>query len=197
MEIVPLIKMHKRKILSDEPLNEKDIIEKIGENSLLYILDVDGIEKDKPNLCTFQKLSKKFDLWLDFGPRNLGDVVDAFMAGATRVTIRRDFCKQIKVNSIREITENEIYAHINLESEKKIVENALFYNDVDGLVNFNEKGKLELEYTYGNLLKNQSSKNKVYTHEQDPLNIHFWKKYNIESFLVDIKSIKEFGKNGI
>jgi len=197
MEIVPLIKMHKRKILSDAPLSEENIIEKIDENHLLYILDIDGIEKDKPNLCTFQKLSKKYDLWLDSGPRNLGDVVDAFMAGATRITIRRELCRQIEVNSIREITENEIYAYISLESEKKLMDDALFYNDVDGLVNFNEKGKLELEYNYGTLLKNQSSKNKVYTYEQSPLNIHFWKKYNIENFLVDIKSVKEFEKNDI
>ena len=125
MEQVPLIKIHKRQILPDTPLNEEEILEKIGENSLLYILDIDGIEKDKPNLCTFQKLSKNFDLWLDFGPRNLGDIVDGFMAGATRITIRREFCRQIDVDSIREITENKIYANINLESKQKIVDDEL------------------------------------------------------------------------
>ena len=90
MELVPLIKTHKRQIVSDRALTEENILEKIGENGLLYVLDIDGIKKDKPNYCIYQKLSKSFDLWIDCGPRNLEDVVDSFMAGATRTPTTPD-----------------------------------------------------------------------------------------------------------
>jgi len=197
MELVPLIKTHKRKIVSDTPLTEENILEKIAENSLLYVLDIDGIEKDKPNYCTYQKLSKSFDLWIDSGPRTLGDVVDAFMAGATRITIRREFCRQLDINSIREITENKIFTSLNLDSEQKKIDDDLFIQESDGLVNFNDKKKVELEHKYSDFLKYQSSKNKVYSYESDPYNISFWKNYDIDSLLVDIQSVKEFEKYGI
>jgi len=197
MELIPLIKTYKKEIISDIPLTEENILEKIGENRLLYILDIDGIERDKPNYCNYQKLSKSFDLWIDCGPRNLGDVVDAFMAGATRITIRREFYGQLDINSIREITENKIYTHLNLESERKKVDDDLFFQVSDGLVTFNDKEKIELEYKYSDFLKYQSSKNKVFSYEYDPLNVSFWKDYNIDNLLVDIQLIKEFEKYGI
>lgn len=197
MELIPLIKTHKRKIVSDTPLTEENILEKIAENSLLYILDIDGIEKDRPNYCIYQKLSKSFDLWIDCGPRNLGDVVDAFMAGATRITIRREFCRQLDINSIREITENKIYTHLNLESKRKKFDDELFFQESDGLVTFNDKEKIELDYKYSSFLKYQSSKNKVFSYESSPINISFWKNYNIDNLLVDIQLIKEFEEYGI
>jgi len=197
MELVPLIKTHKRQIVSDTPLTEENILEKIGENGLLYVLDIDGIKKDKPNYCIYQKLSKSFDLWIDCGPRNLGDVVDAFMAGATRITIRREFCGQLNFNSIREITENKIYTHLNLESERKKNDDELFFQESDGLVTFNDKEKIELDYKYSSFLKYQSSKNKVFSYESDPFNISFWKNYNIDNLLVDMQLIKEFEKYDI
>ena len=56
MEIIPLIRMEKRKIL-DDALSD-NVLEQIDEEQIIYILDMDGIEKDKPNLCTYQRLSK-------------------------------------------------------------------------------------------------------------------------------------------
>ena len=89
MEIIPLIRMEKRKIL-DDALSD-NVLEQIDEEQIIYILDMDGIEKDKPNLCIYQRLSKSHDLRIDNGPRNLGDVVDATMAGATDITLRKTY----------------------------------------------------------------------------------------------------------
>ena len=52
MKIIPLIRMEKRKIL-DDALSD-NVLEQIEEEQIIYILDMDGIEKDKPNLCTYQ-----------------------------------------------------------------------------------------------------------------------------------------------
>lgn len=194
MEIIPLIKLKKRKIIDEDESSSDNIFEQIDEEQLLYILDLDGIEKDKPNLCTYQKLSKSYELWIDNGPRNLGDVVDAFMAGATRITIRKDLCLQLDIPSIREITENKIYININLEDQKTQVSEDMFYHEIDGLVNFNNREKIRLDFRYSELLKQFSIKNKIYSYESDPLNVSYWKNYGMEGLLVEIKKLQEFKK---
>ncbi len=78
------------------------------------MIDLDGIEKDESNLDIYQKLSKKYQLWIDAAPRTLGDVVDVFMAGAKNITLRKTFYPQVNLESIREITENKIYANIEI-----------------------------------------------------------------------------------
>jgi len=194
MEIIPLIKLNKRKIIDEDESSSDNIFEQIDEEQLLYILDLDGIEKDKPNLCTYQKLSKSYELWIDNGPRNLGDVVDAFMAGATRITIRKDLCLQLDIPSIREITENKIYININLEDQKTHVSEDMFYHEIDGLVNFNDREKIRLDFRYSEFLKRFSIKNKIYSYESDPLNVSYWKNYGVEGLLVEIKKLQEFKK---
>ena len=194
MEIIPLIKLKKRKIIDEDESSSDNIFEQIDEEQLLYILDLDGIEKDKPNLCTYQKLSKSYELWIDNGPRNLGDVVDAFMAGATRITIRKDLCLQLDIPSIREITENKIYININLEDQKTQVSEDMFYHEIDGLVNFNNREKIRLDFRYSEFLKQFSIKNKIYSYESDPLTVSYWKNYGVEGLLVEIKKLQEFKK---
>ena len=86
MEIIPVITMEKREISKKQSKFLKKYLDERARQKPLYILDLFGINKDKPNLCTYQKLSKDFELWIDSGPRNLGDVVDIFMAGANAVS---------------------------------------------------------------------------------------------------------------
>ena len=81
MELIPLIKLKKRKVIGFNKSDLKDILKDIKDDEKIYILDFDGIERDKPNFCTFQRISGSYELWVDFGPRNLGDVVDAVMYG--------------------------------------------------------------------------------------------------------------------
>jgi hypothetical protein len=197
METIPLIKLKKRKIIDEEESSSPNILEQINDDQLIYILDYDGIEKDKPNLCTYQKLSKTYELWVDFGPRNLGDIVDAFMAGATRITIRRDLCLQLDIPSIREITENKIYLNINLENQKTHISEDMFYHNIDGMVNFNNREKIRSDFRYSDFLKKFSTKNKIYSHESDPLNVSYWKNYSVEGLLVDIKKIREFKNHAL
>src|SRR4030042_4855506 len=106
MQIIPLIEINNKKIQNSERL------EKLTEDDLLYVIDLDGLEKDKSNLDIYQKLSKKYQLWIDAAPRKLGDVVDIFMAGATNITLRKTFYPQVNIERIREVTENKIYENI-------------------------------------------------------------------------------------
>ncbi|KYK29779.1 hypothetical protein AYK20_00150 [Thermoplasmatales archaeon SG8-52-1] len=195
MENIPLIKLKKRKVLGHNNSSFKNILEKFNENEKIYILDFDGIEKNKPNLCTFQRLSHSYNLWVDFAPRNLGDVVDAVMAGATAITLRKPHWPNIEITDIKDITENEIYTNIDFEYKGKYDFREAYKHQIDGFVNFYTKEKIESNFQDSDYLKTIGMKNKIYTYESDIKNISYWKGFNIKGVLVDFDKIKEF-KNG-
>jgi hypothetical protein len=187
--------MKNRKIYLEKgknPIGFKEFLNIIDDEQKIYIFDIDGIEKDKPNLCTYQRLSPSYDLWVDFGPRNLGDVVDSFMAGATTITIRNRLCPQLTVSSIREISENKVYANIDFESKNLLNIDDLIFFDSDGLVNFNSRNKIEQDFKYSDYLNSLKMKNKVYTYDSNPENLSFWERFGVEDLLVDINKIEEF-----
>jgi len=192
MEIIPLIRLKEEKTL-DETLSSIDnLLKQIDENKTIYILDIDGIEKNEPNLSIYQRISNSHDLWIDSGPYNIGDVVDTFMAGATRATIRKELYPKIKISEIREITENEIYTLIDIENQKTRSQEDVFYHESDGMVSFDSREKVEHDQRYSYILKQYSSKNKLYCYESDIANISFWKNYNVAGLLVDVDKQKEF-----
>ena len=191
MEIIPLISMKNRKILEEGP-NFKQKLEEIGENNIIYILDIEGIETDRPNLCTFQKMSKDYEIWVDNGPRNLGDVVDVFMAGASRITLRKHLYPQVDISRIREISENQVFANIEFEEADDS-----FNLGIDGFVNFNSRENVENDFKYNTFLKQYSSKNKVYSYESNLENVNYWKALGVEGLLVKINKLEEFKKYDI
>ena len=187
MEVVPLITMKDRKILN---LQEK--LDKINQEQILYIYDLDGIEKDKPNLCTIQRLSKTREIWIDSGPRNLGDIVDVFFAGANAITIRKRLFPKIDISKIREISENKVFADIDFEQN----DNNFFYNEFDGLINFTIREQFEKNFKYGELIKHHATKNNaVFTYDSNLENVKYWKYFGITNFLVDLDNFEEFKKN--
>jgi len=165
----------------------KEFLKNFETEKKIYILDIDGIEKDKPNLCTYQRLSNKYDLWVDFGPRNIGDIVDATMAGATNITLRKHLSPQLNIQDIRDLSENKIYYNIDFDEE-------LSYYEVDGLVNFNKKEEIESDFKHSDLFKRSILKKKTYCYDSEPKNWPYWKRYGIENFLIDIDRIKEVQK---
>jgi len=188
MELIPLIFIKNRKIYLEKNsdfISLKDFLQLTNEKKRLYILDLDGIEKDKPNLCTFQRLSSYYDLWVDFGPRDLGDFVDATMTGVTDLTIRKKLCPQLNITDIKELIENKIYSNIDFSEE-------ISFENLDGIVNFNSRDDLENNYKYGGYLKIAGQNNKIYTYEKELKNSSYWKSINVEGFLVDFNKIKEF-----
>jgi len=188
MDIIPLINLQNGKII-------EDFSEKIDEFKKIYVLDLDGIEKDKPNFDIYQKLCVSVDLWVDNGPRNLGDVLDTLMAGATDITIRKNLCPKLKISDIRDVSENKIYANIDFKSLNNFNNDELFH-DVDGLVNLVDKNKIELNPDYSKYLNKIKLGKKIYSYETSPKNLSFWKEFGAEGLLVDIGKFKEF-KDGI
>jgi hypothetical protein len=188
MEIIPLMTMKDRKIL-----DTKEKLEQLNEEQILYIYDLDGIEKDKPNLCTFQRLSKTREIWVDTGPRNLGDIVDALFSGANVITIRKHMFPKIDISKIREISENKVFAAIDIDQKTT----DFVFNDFEGLINFTNREKIEQDFKYGDLLKQHTNKNiVVFTYDSDIGNVNYWKLFGINKFLVDLDKFEEF-KNAL
>ena len=196
MELIPLIKLKKRKVIGFNKSDLKDILKDIKDDEKIYILDFDGIERDKPNFCTFQRISGSYELWVDFGPRNLGDVVDAVMAGASSITLRKPLWSNIEASDIKDITENKIFTNIDLAYRGKYDFKEMYKPQIDGFVNFNTREEIDSSFQNSDYFKTLCMKKKIYTYETNIKNISYWKGYRISGVLIDIDKFKEF-KNGV
>lgn len=189
MDIIPLTTIVNKKI------QNLKLLEKLKEDELLYVIDQDGIEKDKSNFDIYQKLSKKYQLWIDNSPRRLGDVVDAFMTGVIKITLRKIVHSYIKIESIREISDNKIYASIEDNNQFN------FFNDYllksfDGIIIFYKRDELEKDFKKEEAMKNILTKYNTFIYENNKKNIGYWSKFNPSSFIVEISKYWEFKKNG-
>lgn len=197
MEIIPLI-YFKHRIIHIENnegnISLDDFINIISSDQKIYILDLDGIKKDKPNLCSFPKLSENHEIWVDSRPVDFGDIVDSFMAGANAITIRKNLWEKLDIGRIREITENKIYAEVDLTDQSNGRIDLPIYTEVDGLVIFNNKDQVESNYKCGSHLRELSSRYKTYVYETNPDNIYYWEKQGVKGLLVDMKKVEVFKK---
>ena len=202
MEIIPLIHMKDRKphLEGKEcPSLLAETLEQLDEGSSIYFLDADGIEKDKPNLCTYQRLPSRQNMWIDAGPRVLGDVVDVVMAGATTIIVRQNLWPKLDIERIKEFTENEIYTGVDLKTQAKNLNNVLLPSGIDGVVLLNNREEIEKDFKIADFVKNLISKSgqrKLYVYDSNLENVTYWEKRGAVGLLVDINKIEEFKKHG-
>jgi uncharacterized protein related to proFAR isomerase len=194
MKIIPLIHLKKRRIIEEKlsgNSNFKDLLESAKEDQL-YVLDYDGIDKNKPNLCIYQKLSKNHKIWVDSGSRILGDIVDTVIAGAIAITIRNNFWHDIDTLRIKEVTENKIYSTLNFN--KNIYKNVSpsYIQGVDGIVIFDIKNNIERDFKYSGFIKDICNTYETYAYEINEKNANYWMKLGVTGLLVDIEHLKEF-----
>ena len=188
MELIPLVSLKKNKIWSGnapEPITPNDLIQNIKTDSPVYFLDHDGILNDKPNLCLYQKIGSKITLWVDSGPRELGDIVDTVMAGAQRITIRPSLCTPNTFQNAQEITEQKLFIHHDE------ITSPLPFSNSDGIVLFNNslfKNNFKLEST----LKTLSLKTPLYIYDSNWKNHSRWQKFGITGIIIDLIQYSEY-----
>lgn len=196
MEIIPLIRLKKRKILGKDGniLSLEELKNLVNKDENIYLYDLDGLEKDKPNLCLYQKISQFQKMWIDSGPRNLGDVVDEVMAGATSITLRKKMWPDVHVSSIKEITENKIFIEIDAAAKEIFSFNFSLLSEVDGFVSFITKNQIERDFKLSGLLKDICIKHRIYAYESDLDNVLYWKTMGVSGLIMDIDKTKEASK---
>jgi len=117
------------------------------------------------------------------------------MAGAINITVRNNLWHELDFSSIKEITENKIYAGVDLKNQDGHNTEMFPFCDFDGLVIFDGENRVEKDFKYGSLLKNVCLNHEVYAYERESKNIKYWKNLGVTGLLVDISRIKEFKKN--
>ncbi len=194
MEIIPLINLKKGKMVEPKYLENvslNELLERFKDDKL-YILDHDGIEKNKPNLCLYQKLSKHHELWVDAGPQVLGDVVDSVIAGANSITIRKNLWQDTDISGIKEISENKIYGEVTLERYSISGTITSLVYDVDGLVVFDKKNQIEGDFKSAERLKDICKRYETYAYGLKKKNAAYWEKLGVTGLLIDIERAEEF-----
>ena len=198
MDLVPLIHIKHRKIL-ESPRSDLASYQTMLEpykDSVIYLLDLDGTEKNRPNLDVYQRLAGIYTRWVDAGPRRLGDVVDILMAGATRVTIRSDRWDIMDLTILRDITENPLYLSVTLPTHDSL-RGALPLNQADGLVSFSTKQEFDSDFKQQSYLKEICRKQNLYVYETQAQQSSYWKQIGVAGLLVDINKIEEFKRYGL
>ena len=194
MKIIPLIYFQKRKIYAEKDrdvLSLKDLLTYIDKGAEVYVYDKDGVEKDKPNLCTYPKLSEHCKIWVDCGPRTLGDVVDVVMAGATSITLRKNLWPNIDVSNIREITESNIYEMLGPQNHTDQISSFSLSPDVDGFVISSGKDKFKRDFIYAEAIKNICKRFNATVIESDETFFPYWKNIGATTLLIELNTWKK------
>lgn len=59
----------------------------IADHGRLYVIDLDGIDRDSPQLDYLQEMSRDGELWVDAGVRTADQAIDILVAGASRAVL--------------------------------------------------------------------------------------------------------------
>lgn len=194
MEIINYIYLTKGKIYlsnaCEYPVEINKFISDYGKDTNLYILDYDGITKNKPNINIYQRLSSFSDLWIDGGPRSTGDVIDFVMAGANKITIRKDLSDSIDIAHLRELSESKFYLAIkeNLLKEYDKLSNIGMF---DGIVVLLNEKRRDIDFISISYLKNFASKNEIYLFNSGFRPKSHWEKMGISGLFSPVSQKKE------
>lgn len=201
MKLLPAIHLYKKEIHDKRtgkviPLNT--LFDIIPSDEKVYVYDQDGIEKDKPNLYLYQKLSERYDLWIDSSPRVLGDVVDMLMAGATALTIRQDAWKNIDISSIKEITENDVFLYADCSSTSSVKPPTTSIGHETGVVLFINESDTRIDFCATSYLAKVEKRGcKLYVYDLAFEHIKYWKHKQIMGLITELPHWQKVKKNGL
>ncbi|MEA2054415.1 MAG: hypothetical protein U9O96_04780 [Candidatus Thermoplasmatota archaeon] len=142
MEKIPLVYIERGKIA--EGRKRFNAVEKLRELKKeykeVYVIDMDGIKKNKSNLDVYKKVSQKPFLWIDSLPRYLEDVMDLIIVGAKRITVG-DIIDDDGLSKIRDMCDGEIF--LRGKDEKDVAKKAKKFG-FEGIVAVSPKEKVDV-----------------------------------------------------
>lgn len=169
IEIIPAIYMYKglpvvKEKESYEPIKNEDG-ENLGINDILeqlstrfektLIMDLNGINRDRPQLDIFKTISTKMELWVDAGTRIGPGVIDVFVAGADYVVLgTKTLLGLNELEKANELSENVIL-DINYDEGIVSPKSAVREMSLSGLVE--ETKKIGIKNAIFTDLKNTTS----------------------------------------
>ena len=161
----------------------KECMQKEGFTDL-YVIDERGITKNEPQYEFYQRFSSLYNLWVDTGPREIGDVVDDIFSGANKIVIRGDLWMDESLEAIRAMTHHDIYLAFDGKMIGRVTENQHLLNAADGVILFITE-QARLSFSDEAEMNRIINKKPVYIFD-NPCNEEKWKEKEINGFLQDI-----------
>lgn len=124
VEVVPVLHVRRGRLVSPDgtpyPERPLDALARISGEAV-YIVDMEGIERNKPDHALLQAVAKRRSVWSDAGPRYATDAADALVAGADRVTVRWNTLAS--EGELRELVALSDSAFLGIEFRRGLVPN--------------------------------------------------------------------------
>ncbi len=113
------------------------------EHGAIYLVDLDGLRRGKPDHKLLQGLAKGSPLWADTGPRHHTDIMDLMVAGAEQATIRYHTARdEAMIEEAVRLTEN---VALGMEfRDQELVQNPRWPATPPDLVDLAERLRLPL-----------------------------------------------------
>lgn len=184
MNIIPLVSIRNGQVFDGkegEALSLDDLGGRAQKDTMVYVLDYDGIDGNNPNFELYQRLAEQFVLWIDNGPRRLDDVMDTIMAGATNITLRQDLWPDIDMLGVQEMTDDEIYLDLSQQHQEHRPLHIPSSGDI-GIILFND------ERMYGNFSKDILVKKKIFLYAVSTEKASLWEEQGISGIVIDLRS---------
>ena len=146
-EIIPMLLLEGRTFLFKEYSKKtlsalsKDLRRRNFEK--LYVMDIDGVERNRPQLDVIQTLADDFSISYEAGPRRGANVVDLVIAGADMA-----YMSSLSLASLSEIevaltfSENvgfKVDWNVGVQGHGKMIEGASLSEVVKGALNYGVK----------------------------------------------------------
>ena len=119
MEVIPAVSVYDGKAMvagtdGYQPLNLDlfDLVEEIRRDSKrLYMVDLNGIHGNSPQMDLILELSSDMELWVDAGPRVMEDMMDIITSGAAKAVVGTKTLQSLEeFERCIEITENIVFS---------------------------------------------------------------------------------------
>ena len=193
MDVVPVVHL-KQQILFKKK-ESAAIRALLDEQSLssVYLYDELGILKNHPQVDFYQKLSKVYELWVDAGPRDVGDIVDTVFAGAKKIVLRPSSWVEPDVKKIRELTDHQLFCHYDIDvshREENMMHHIPDY-DFDGIIVFVHGDWKKRRFAKEEKIKNLAKKENAFVYMPDNKDQGFWESIGFNGMLVDIELFPE------
>jgi hypothetical protein len=198
MNIVPLISIRKGRILDGKDgnlISIDDLFKRVEKDSMLYVLDLDGIEHNNPALNLYQKLTEHCILWIDDGPRRIDDVMDTIMGGATNITLREELWPEMDLPGVFDITDDEVYVGITSTHRQKPLIMPSPSQDI-GVVVFSQEPQTNDDFITASFLKDLAVKHKIYLYTSAQNTHAQWEGRGLTGVILDLNK-KEGKQDGI
>ena len=213
-ETIPAINLFKgmpviKGIQGYEPLQDKDgknmdvhelIDELKGSFNKILITDINGINRDKPQLELYQDMSTKMKLWIDAGPRSKDGAIDILVAGAEKVVLGTKTLRGLEeLEKVVELSENVV---LGIDYDNGIVTPKKRIREMSPLSLVNEAKNLGIEEIIFTDLKHLASDShfsmdigatllqanmKIYFHGRFDGGMEMFKRMNLAGVMIEVE----------